>query len=65
MTVAELSPIELYSVVLTALVVFGLGLLGVREYPKLTTRGERTVFFAGMFALYGAPCVIALDVMGR
>ena len=65
MTVAEMSPIELYSVIMTALVMFGLALLAVREYQRksIDTIPHKVIFFGGLFALCGLPVVISLSTL--
>lgn len=63
MTVAELTPIELYCIVIAAILTVGMILLGIREYPKLTTKREKFVLFAGVGAAYGLPMLIAFRAL--
>lgn len=60
MTVGEMSPIELYSVVFTALVVFALMLLGFREVRKVGFRKESAIAWFGLAVGVGLPVIITL-----
>ena len=60
-----LTPIELYGVVMTAIVMAGLGLLAIREFPKLETIRQKAVMALGLFFMYGAPVILGLNALGR
>lgn len=65
MTVAELSPLELYSIVVFAAMVGIMAPMGIYrmwEAPE-TTDKERFILAGGFIAMIGVPVIIALRVM--
>lgn len=62
MTVAEMSPIELYAVVTVAMMVFALSVLGVFQWKNLDTIRQKTFAGLGLFAVWGLPFVVFLNV---
>ena len=62
MTVAEMSPIELYATVMAALIVFSLSVLGVRQWDKLDSLRHKAIFVLGLFAAWGLPFLLFINV---
>lgn len=62
MTVAEMDAIDLYSVIMTALVLFSLASLGIREFRRgsLDRMAHKIIFLVGIFAMCGLPVVLFL-----
>lgn len=59
MTTIPLTPLELYSVVVLAILSCFFGFLGVRELHRLATMKERFIALGGLFALFGLPVLVA------
>ena len=64
MTVAEMTPIQLYAVIQCALVVAGIGLLAVSRLHLLPAEtGPRVMAGLGLFAIFGLPLIVGFNVM--
>lgn len=63
MTVAEMSPIELYATVMSALVMFAVVLRALREWPNLDEWRQKAVFCLGLFVVTGLPLLLFLNVV--
>ena len=66
MTVADLTPVELVSIIIMTNVVCAFGLLGLREWRAhgLETKRQKFVAGIGLFAIFGIPTLIGLRLMG-
>ena len=63
MTVAEMSPIQLYAVVTMALMLFSLSILGVRQWDKLESFRHKAIASLGLLGMWGLPFFIFMDVV--
>lgn len=63
MTVSEMTPMQLYAVVMAALVCFALAREGLRFFNTLEETKPKIVAAFGLAALVGLPMLIAFDVM--
>lgn len=60
MTVADLSPIQLYGIVMAAIVISAGSLLAIRAVPNLTRKREKALAYIGLFAMLGLPVIVGL-----
>lgn len=58
MTTIALTPLELYSVVVVAVMVCFFGVLGVKELHRLESAKERLVALGGLLAVFGLPVAV-------
>ena len=57
-SVAELTVLEFYSLVLTATIMGHFSVWCLKHFQTLQTNGERFIMAGGMFALFGLPMYI-------
>ena len=62
MTVAEMSPIELYATVMAALIVFSLSVLAVRQWDKIDTFRHKAILILGLASMWGLPFFVFINV---
>ncbi len=62
MTVAELSPLQLYGLIVLAFGVFWVFLQSIRLYPDLDWRAK-IMFWAGCAFLFGVPAYSGLSAL--
>lgn len=63
MTVADLSPHQLFGLIVLAIILAGLGLLALSAYKHLTTARQRFVFWLGMVFVFGVPAYLGLTAL--
>ena len=63
MTVAEMTPHQLFGLHMLAFVVIVLALLGWRELSNLETKRQKFVFWLGMAAMVGLPALYGLSAL--
>ena len=66
MTVAEMTPFQLYSVIMTAFVIMTLAVfiwMAIKEHWFELTIPQKGICLLGTFFLYGLPVIFGLQVM--